>query len=113
MVCHESAVGLSVLTERWLLVRLVLKKLYLWGAFVHPKLAVETKRYNVNSCNLNLITVLHLDLFTGAVPHGFLGMGIVGLWLKIFFLTTIKFSLFLQSYSLSADHWLLIILVMT
>lgn len=96
-----------------LLVRLVLNKLYLWGAFVHPKVAAETRRYNVNSCNLNVITVLHLDLFTFTIPHWFLGMGIVGLWLNIFFLVTIKSSLFLQSHSLSADHWLLITLMMT
>lgn len=46
------------------------KKLYLCSAFVHPRLAAETKRYNpVTSCNLDLMTILHLDLFACAVPQ--------------------------------------------
>lgn len=69
------------------------KKLYLCSAFVHLKLAAEAKRYNpATSCNLDLITILHLDLFAYAVPWCFLGMGIVGLCLKIFILLTIKIT---------------------
>lgn len=70
---------ISPYSKVMLLLRLVLKKLYLWWAFVHPKLTAETKRYNVNSCKLDLITVLCLDLFTCAVPHWFLKMRIIGL----------------------------------
>lgn len=69
------------------------KKLYLCSAFIHPKLEAETKRYNpATSCNLDLITILHLDLFAYAVPWCFLGMEIVGLCLKIFILLTIKIT---------------------